>query len=73
MKGAEGKKSRSPAHFFSKQVVKTKWHMRQYDITSCLQDVNEASLSCVHLERRMKSLQEEVLFLRRRHDEVENQ
>lgn len=47
--------------------------IRQCDITSCLQDVDEASLTRVHLERRIESLQEEMLFLRRTHDQVENQ
>lgn len=70
---AEWKKSRGPAHSFTKPVVKTKQQMRQRDITSCLQDMDEASLSRVHLERRMEALQEEILFLRRSHDEVDNQ
>lgn len=39
----------------------------------CAQDVDEASLSRVQLERKIDSLQDEINFLKKTHDEVRAQ
>lgn len=36
----------------------------------CLQDVDNASLARLDLERKVESLQEEIIFLKKIHDEV---
>jgi len=36
----------------------------------CVQDVDNASLARLDLERKIESLQEEIMFLRKIHEEV---
>ena len=39
-------------------------------VYACVQDVDNASLARLDLERKIESLQEEIMFLRKIHEEV---
>lgn len=41
--------------------------------SDCLQDVDNASLARIDLERKVESLQEEIIFLKKLHNEVHHQ